>query len=60
MIFQAVMNLAAGPSLQTRNMKSEMLVERAQKVGAQDFHGTPDPSVTDDWFQRMEGVFEMI
>ena len=54
------MNLAAGPSLQTRNMESEMLVERAQKVGAQDFHGTLDPSVVDDWFQRMEGVFEMI
>ena len=60
MIFQAVMNLATGPSLQTRSLESKMLVERARKVGAQDFHGTPDSSVTDDWFQRMEGVFEMI
>ena len=54
------MNLAAGPSLQTRSLESEMLMERAQKVGAQEFHGTPDPSVADDWFQRMEGVFEVI
>ena len=60
MISQVIMNLATGPSLQTRSLESEMLVERARKVGAQDFHGTPDPSVADDWFQKMEGVFEMI
>ena len=57
MISQAVMNIASGSSSQTRNLELEMLIERAQRVGAQDFHGTPYPSVADDWFQRMEEVF---
>ena len=35
-----------------------MVVERARRLGAQNFHGTSDPSEADDWFQGMEGVFE--
>ena len=35
-----------------------MVVERARRLGAQNFHGTSDPSEVDDWFQGMEGVFE--
>ena len=60
MISQAIVSLASGSSSHPRNLESEMLMERARKVGAQDFHGTPDLSVANDWFQRMEGVFEMI
>ena len=58
MISQAVMNLATGPSAQTRGPESEMVMERAQRLGAQNFHGTSNPSEADDWFQGMEGVFE--
>ena len=58
MISQAVMSLAMGPSAPTRGPESEMVVERAQRLGAQNFHGTSDPSEADDWFQGMEGVFE--
>ena len=35
-----------------------MVVERARRLGAQNFHGTSDPSEADDWFQGMEEVFE--
>ena len=58
MISQAVMSLATGPSAPTRGPESEMVVERARRLGAQNFHGTSDPSEADDWFQGMEGVFE--
>ena len=58
MISQAVMNLATGPSVPTRGPESEMVVERARRLGAQNFQGTSDPSEADDWFQGMEGVFE--
>ena len=58
MISQAVMNLATGPSAQTRGPESEMVMERARRLGAQNFHGTSDLSEADDWFQGMEGVFE--
>ena len=37
-----------------------MIIERDKKLGAQEFQGTIDPSLADDWFQRMEGVFEVM
>ena len=52
------MNLATDPSAPARGPKSKMVVERARRLGAQNLHGTSDPSEADDWFQGMEGVFE--
>ena len=60
MISQAVMGLASGPSSQTRNVESEAIVERARRLGAQEFQGNLDPSAADEWFQAMEGVFEVM
>ena len=60
MISQAVVALASSSSSQLRNLESEMIMKRAKKLGAQEFQGTIDPSLADDWFQRMEGVFKVM
>ena len=48
MISQAVMSLASGLSSQSRNLESEAIVERARRLGAQEFQENLDPSVADD------------
>ena len=35
-------------------------MERARRLRAQEFQGNLDPSVADDWFQVMNGVFEVM
>ena len=54
MISQAVVALASSLSSQPKNLELEMIMERARKLGAQEFQETIDPGLADDWFQRME------
>ena len=59
MISRAVINLTLGSSSQPKNLESEVIVKRARRLGAQKFQGNLDPSLANNWFQTMEGVFEV-
>ncbi|XP_075078644.1 uncharacterized protein LOC142164590 [Nicotiana tabacum] len=44
----------------TRSEPSEMNFEKMRKMGGVEFEGTTDPTVAEQWLERMERVFEQL
>ena len=51
---------ASGSSSQSRSLEAVEIVEKARRLGAQEFQGTTDPIQAESWIQRIERVMEVM
>ena len=61
MLTQAVVAVV-GPSASSRlgRLEDAKMVEKARRLGAQEFQGTIDLVLVEDWIKRIERIFEII